>query len=183
VKGNAIMDALNLEDEKLASEILDLVPKFYYFISSLEPLRIPNQKNGPKEPKEIRIGERQYATLWLLDTLIKEKVNTNSCLQSDFEHVIHWWCPSMDQGGFSRLISSLEKADLVESKTYSSDDRFKEISLTKTGREMVNQVKNEKLKSLRHLIKLVGNRQDVMDALRELAELTWPIMKEGRCIE
>ena len=178
------MDALKLEeDEKLASEILDLVPKFYYFISSLEPIKMPNQKNGPKEPKEIRIGERQYATLWLLDTLIKEKGDTNSCLQSEFENVIHWWCPSMDTGGFSRLISGLEKANLVESKESSNDERYNELMLTKNGREMVNRVKNEKLTSIQYLIKLVGNRQHVIDALRDLAKFTWPIMKERKRIE
>jgi hypothetical protein len=47
------MDALKLEDENLASEILDLVPQFYYFISSLEPIKVMNPGRAHLNRREL----------------------------------------------------------------------------------------------------------------------------------
>lgn len=148
-------------------------PKLYYYAPPLpKTLTVGGKKVNVKAPRD--------AILWLLEVL-SDEVGQECCLNGDLQDLIQRCHPGLEPPGFTRYTNELKKAGLI-TKSYGANERDKQLSLTKRGREVLAAIKRDRRE---HVVKflfegLTSTEQNgLASALEQLARKMWPKIKEA----
>ena len=153
------------EEDNVLRRALEGFPKLYYFFPiTSRVIKLPSVK--------VQIDEPLDAILWVVELLSED-----TCLQGEVQAIVRWWYP---QAAFARSLRYLVRTGCIEQTPFEQDLRKKILTLTPTGKMVLDEIKSDRQEFMRLLFEQLSEREveSIIPILERISSLAWKTLRE-----